>query len=302
LRATQISSLGQRRAHSIETKSKRGCVPWAQLDEPLDHEPVTVQELDPVPVCQVKLDHTVGVLPHRAREVVAHEPIARTLSALRRAGHEKGAVRHVDEPSPRPEEAISLSQPAVRLAPEARPVLGDRQIEAVGVVRHVLGTRMDQRERHSELLLEPCRDVELYARDVDGNRTEARSRDPRGDRCRTAAELDDVRSCGQVFQEPELRLGDAPDSPLELLLRPGLASGRGVVEGPAIPRSAVLLDVVGRNRADGDGAARTGLVVAIGGTRSSGFQAGRHGSENTLARASPVRGRSERAVVAGDRS
>ena len=73
LRATQISSLGQRCAHSADTKSKRGTAPagGAHLDQVFDDEAVSVQQLDPLAVRRVELDRTVlGILDPVRREVV----------------------------------------------------------------------------------------------------------------------------------------------------------------------------------------------------------------------------------------
>ena len=94
----------------------------------------------------------------------------------------------------RPQQPIRLGEPAVRVAPDARAVLGDGEVEALGRQRHVLGARLDERELEPELLLAAPRRRELGRSDVDADRARAAPGEPRGDVGRAAAELDDVEA------------------------------------------------------------------------------------------------------------
>src|SRR5262245_4537948 len=102
----------------------------------------------------MELDDAVRVLTDRAREEVSNEAVTRALSAPGRACHEEGAVGDEDQSTPRPKEPVRLLEPAVWLAPEACPVFGDGEIEALALVGDLLGIRVDERECEPELLLQ----------------------------------------------------------------------------------------------------------------------------------------------------
>ena len=101
------------------------------------------------------------------------------------------------------------------------------------------GTRLDERELEPELLLAAARGRQLGGHvDADGACTLARQ--PRGDVCRAAAELDDVEPV-DLAQRAERRLRDPVHAPRDLLPRPGLARVRVRVLGVRrSPRSSRL--------------------------------------------------------------
>ena len=63
------------------------------------------------------------------------------------AQHEERRVHEEDEGAAEPQEAGRFRDPARRVRPQARPVLGDGEIEARIGIRYLLGIAVDQRQR-----------------------------------------------------------------------------------------------------------------------------------------------------------
>ena len=129
-------------------------------------------------------------------------------------------------------------------APEARAVLGDRQVEALAVEGDVLGVRRHQREPGAELVLERLRGSKLSLREVDCDRAEPPSRERGRDRGGAAPELDGVLTRVESVQEAELGLRCAPEPPEQLVCLPRFPSGRDVGGRPPFPGGLVAFDVV----------------------------------------------------------
>src|SRR5206468_2125245 len=105
------------------------------------------------------------------------------------------------------------------IAPDARAVLGDGEVERGVWQGHVLGAGTDERELQPVLALHPPRGDELLLGDVHADRTRPSPREPRRHVRRPAAELDDVLAL-DVSEQPELALGRAENPPAELRPRP----------------------------------------------------------------------------------
>ena len=135
-------------------------------------------------------DHSIRCIPRCGRWSVSDvESGSSTAQRMM-----SGLLRQEDEPTARTEEPVRLRDPAVRVAPEARSVLGDGEVERCVGERHLLGVRLDQRELEPGLLLHPTRRLELRRRDVDADRPRTLPREPGGEVRRPAAELDHVES------------------------------------------------------------------------------------------------------------
>ena len=110
---------------------------------------------------------------HLARPFETTEPPLRAQQRLGRgalvgrAEDRQRAVAEEPEPPARAKEPMRLGNPAIRIAPDARPVLGDREIEALRGQRNVLRTRLDEWELDPELLLASAGRLELSRRHVD---------------------------------------------------------------------------------------------------------------------------------------
>ena len=104
------------------------------------------------------------------------------------------AVAEEPQPTAGAQEPKRLGDPEVRVAPDARAVLRDREVEALVRKRNVLGARLDQWEVEPELDLAASGGLELGRRHVDADGAGATLRKPGRDVRRAAAELDDVEA------------------------------------------------------------------------------------------------------------
>ena len=102
-------------------------------------------------------------------------------------------VRKTSRPPGRSSRAASGIH-CVRVGPERRAVLREREIERRIRQRHRLGRRLDERELDPCLRLHAPRRRELRGRRVDADGSRAAPREPRGEVRRAAAELDDVEA------------------------------------------------------------------------------------------------------------
>ena len=155
-------------------------------------------------------------------------------------------VRQEHQPAARPEQARRLRDPRVRVRPERRAVFADRAVEAAGLERRGFGVAEVEREVDAELPLEPASGLELRWRVVDPDRAGAALREPRRDVRRPAAELDDVLPGDVVRQQVDVRFGDAPDAPRDLVGRPAPPTRLDVLVRVAIPGLAIRADVLGQ--------------------------------------------------------
>ena len=151
----------------------------------------------------------------------------------RRAGEE-------DEPAARAQQPRGLRDPARRLAPQARAVLRQREVEARVGQRDVLGVGLDQRELDAVLRLHRARRRELALRLVDADRPRAAAGEPGREVGGAAAELDRVQAV-EVGERVDLRLRDPPHAPGRLRARPVDLGGLDPAIGRAVPQLPVDL-------------------------------------------------------------
>ena len=227
LRATQISSaghlprpVGRERVVVLVVGRVVGRV---ELDEVDDVEAGAPEQAEELAVRQLPLDaDLVGPLEPAEAPLRALERLAGRRLLVGRAEDRERAVAEEPEAPAGPQQPMRLGQPAVRVAPDAGPVLGHGEVEALRRERDVLGARLDERELEPELLLAAPRRRELRRGHVDADRPRAAAGEPGGDVGRAAAELDDVEAV-DVAERAERRLGDAEDAPGDLLARPRVA-------------------------------------------------------------------------------
>src|SRR5262249_13014103 len=133
-----------------------------------------------------------------------------------------------------------------RTGPHRRAVLRVADVERRVGQRHVLARRLHEREIEAGLPLHSPRGLELRRRRVDADDARAATREPGGEVRRPAAELDDVETV-DVAENVQLGLGYPPDTPVDLLPRPGPFGLRvGVLAVNAGPVRDVLADVIRR--------------------------------------------------------
>ena len=183
-----------------------------QLDQVEDVEARPPQQAEQLTVRQLPLDAGLaGPLQATETALGAEELFARH-SLAGRAENGERAVAEEPEPTARPEQPVRLGEPEVGVAPDAGAVLGDREVEALGGQRDVLGARLDEWKLEPELHLAPPRRRELGRSDVDADRARAPPGEPRRDVGRAAAELDDVEPF-DLTQRPERRLRESRRRP-----------------------------------------------------------------------------------------
>ena len=147
------------------------------------------------------------------------------------------------------QEPRRLGDPRLGIAPQARAVLRDRDVEGVVGQRHRLGAALDEREVEAVLGLQRARRGELLRSDVDADRARSAARQPRRDVGRAAAELDHVAPV-DLGQRAQARLGDLPRAPGDLVVGPVAPSGRLVVGRLDAPGDPVGAGVVAEAHAD----------------------------------------------------
>src|SRR4051794_24242936 len=190
----------------------------AQLVERLDLEASLAQRADHLAVRQVELDRgPLGVVPLDAveAELRAREAVRGDLGPGRRAEDDEDGVGEEDEPAARAQQPRGLGDPALGLAPQARPVLRQREVEARVRERDGLGVGLDQRELEAVPGLHRPRGRELLGGLVDAHRPRAAAGQPGREVGGPAAELDGVEA-GDVRQCADVGLGDLPDAPVGL--------------------------------------------------------------------------------------
>jgi len=204
----------------------------------LDREAVAGERGDPVAVREVELDAVVVRVGDLAQPaLVADEAVLRG-AGVRRAQGAQQRVGEEDQPAAGAQQARRLGDPGVRVAPERRAVLGDREIEARVSERHVLGAGVDQRELEAVLRLHLARGGELVLGDVHAHRPRPGPRQPRRHVRGPAAQLDHVEALDRR-QGAHLRVRDVPDPPRDLVRGP-VAPGRvDVARRLRVPRRAV---------------------------------------------------------------
>ncbi len=125
-------------------------------------------------------------------------PELRALRGFPRGLHVGGAEDHErrvaeeHEPAAGPKQPGRLGDPAVRIGPDRRAVLGQGEVEALGRQSRLGRIRLDERELDPCLGHHPTRRLELRRGDVDAYRASAVLREPRREVRGAAAELDDV--------------------------------------------------------------------------------------------------------------
>ena len=153
------------------------------------------------------------------------------------------AVGQEHQTATRAEHPGRLGNPPLGIAPDAGPVLADHQIEARAGQRHVLGVGFDQREHQTEAILAAARGGQLRRSEVEPDEAGAASGQLGGQVGGAAAQLDHVQAA-DVTKDAQVALGDAEQSPGELLSGPGPV---GVLVGELLvhhrPQGAVAGDV-----------------------------------------------------------
>ena len=204
-------------------------------------KPAVAEHADHLAVGEVELDRgAVLVVPLDAvePELRAREALGRHLGVGRGAEHDQRRVGQEDEPAARAQQPRRLRDPALRLAPQARAVLREREVEARVGQRDRFGVRLDQRELDAVLRLHRARRGELALRLVDADRPRAAAGEPGREVGGAAAELDRVEPV-DVGERADLGLGDAPDAPARVRARPVVLGGLDPLVGHAVPQRAV---------------------------------------------------------------
>ena len=175
----------------------------------------------------------------------APSPAHRRSSGLQSISRTRVHQEH--EPSAGAQQPRCLRNPAIRVAPDARAVLRDGEVEAgVRDTARLRRCRATAETRGCTRCWKPARGRELGLGVVDPDRPRATPRQPRGHVGRAAAELDRVVAGEIGGKHPDLGLRHVPDPPARLVLSPVFA-GRGVVLlRPAVPLRAVAHHVVGK--------------------------------------------------------
>src|SRR5918993_1849010 len=196
--------------------------------EGFHHEPIFAEDANPVSMTWMKLDPAAGPL-HSGHPLLRPQQAIHCVSPVFRHAHCRlDAVGQEYESSAWPEESRRLRDPAFRVAPYARPVLADGQIEGVIRERNVFGVGLDQREGQTEVLLAPAGGVQLCACQVHADRSGTEPGEPCGDVRRAATELDYVQ-LGDIPQRAQLPLRVAKEPPNKVLCGPSLV-GTGIGE------------------------------------------------------------------------
>src|SRR5262245_11042867 len=97
-----------------------------------------------------------------------------------------------NELSARTQDTGRLRDPSIWVSPQARAVLGDREVEARIGIRDPLGIAVDQSKLESVLALEPARRRKLGGRVVDPDHARPAAGEPRRDVGRAASQLNRV--------------------------------------------------------------------------------------------------------------
>jgi hypothetical protein len=217
------------------------------LDEIIEHEARCAEQANPVAMSHVELDRAVRLeFDGVSREVVAHKTIADLAAFRGHARHKKRTAREEDQPPFRSQQPVGFRQPSARVAPEARTVLRDRQVETLVVERHQLGIPGHERKGQPRLALECIGSVKLGRRNIDGDGAEPTSHEPRRDGGRAASEFDCVFARSEAIEEAECRLSRGPEPPAELVRVPCASAGGDVAGSPAIPGGLVTREIVDR--------------------------------------------------------
>ena len=181
-----------------------------------------------------------------------HAPLRAQQSIARNVGVEiteaedgEHGVDEEDQLAARAQDAGRFRDPRVRVAPDARAVLGDREAKAVVSERRLLGVPVMQRERNAVLGLESTCGRELRLRVVDANRARTAPRQPGGDIARATPELDCVETSDRSRQHANLSLRITKEPPTGIFC-PRTLPGGDIVRRPGIPLSPVARDVVGK--------------------------------------------------------
>jgi len=157
-------------------------------------------------------------------------------------------VDEEDELAAGAQQAGGLRDPEVGVAPDARAVLGDRDVEGFVGVGDLLGVAVEEREVEAELLLVAAGGGELGFAVVDANRAGAAAGEPGGDVAGAAAELDRVAAVELLGEEADFGLGQGEDAPGRFLAFPVEAARIDVVVGQPVPVSPVAGYVFGEVR------------------------------------------------------
>src|SRR5215467_6091830 len=153
-----------------ERVPSRGPLRRAELHQIEELEAVGTQKPHPIPDGKREL-HRAGVRPLEPMQAegVPPQTLRRRAVVVGQAQGEEGAVLEEDEVPARPQEPRGLRHPAIRIAPEARPVFRQREIEAGIGQRHTLRVAVEKGKVETVLFLERPRRRELLGGVVDAH-------------------------------------------------------------------------------------------------------------------------------------
>src|SRR5205814_3209659 len=120
-------------------------------------------------VREVVLDAAVRPLEAVHPELGPLQRLGGRLVVVRRAEDHERRVAEEDELAAGAQESRRLRDPLVRVGPDRRPVLGDREIERRVRQRYVLAERLDELEPETELLVAAPGRLELRRRGIDAD-------------------------------------------------------------------------------------------------------------------------------------
>src|SRR3954468_5953270 len=201
--------------HVLVVRMRLGALGRVQLDETLDLEAVLVQQIDPLPVTEMELD-LVRVAPlHPVQPALGPKQTLRRALEVHAQRDERGVAQE-DQPSAGARQPRRFRNPAKRVSPDRRAVLGVDDVERLVRKRHVLAIRLDQRELETGLPLHATRRLELRRRGIDADDARASTGEPGGEVRGAAADLDNVEAF-DVAEEVQFTLGLLPDAPVDLL-------------------------------------------------------------------------------------
>ena len=165
---------------------------------------------------------------------------------LRHAQGEQRRVGQEDQLASKPQESSRLGNPALRVGPQTRAILGDGEVEARVRIRNLLGVAMKEGKVEAVIALEPTGGGELRGGVVDSHHARSTPGEPGRHVGRAASQLDGVLAGEVVREHAELRLGHTPDAPRRLGPRPGTLAGGRVVRGLRVPQGAVAAHMLGQ--------------------------------------------------------
>src|SRR5690554_771273 len=208
-----------------------------EADLPEQAEPVGDRHVE-LDAARINLD--LGPVMRVHPEVRPDQPVSQCAAIKWRADVGHGVVSQEDEPAAAPEQAVCLGNPQVRIAPDGRAVLADREVEAAVVERSLLGVAVMQLKIDFVLGRQARGCEQLLLGVVDAGDGGTAPCHPGGDVAGSAAQFDRAHALHVGRQHLQLGLRHAPYAP-DGLREPPLPFARGhPFMGVGVPVPAVL--------------------------------------------------------------